>query len=285
MYNYFKFSIRKVFPLLLFFLTNCYVSIAQNYPSDCSEAYQICNLGDYHFPNIRGYGSQENLHLNESKIKETNSIWLQFLVEEEGELEFVIIPDNQEDDIDFVLYQGNKCSSISPLRVMTSGQIIGDEFINDCVGQTGLRNSADDIKENDGCFDAADNFLKSVGLKKGEKYYLFVNNFNSSKGFSILFSGDENLKLIDKCNNSISFVDIKVYPNPAVDKVIISSETKIIDPVEIKVIDLSGRILLKRSFKNMMADKQIDVSDIPSGEYYFQIISKEYTGLKPLVKI
>jgi len=224
MTNATKFCFQRILFLFLFSISISYALDAQKYPSDCFDAYRICALGDYHFANIEGSGSEEDLHLSKTRIKETNSIWLEFTIEQAGDLEFVIVPENQEDDIDFVLYKGDNCSKISPIRVMTSGQIFGAEYFEDCVGQTGLRSDAIDTHEGDGCFDADDNFLKPASLVEGITYYLFINNFNSSEGFSILFSGDDGLEFRNNCENKISLVDIQAYPNPALENITISSE-------------------------------------------------------------
>ncbi len=286
MYYYFNFSMRKAFPILLFLFTNSYISIAQNYPSDCPEAYQICHLGDYHFSNMEGCGIQEDLNLENVEIKETNSIWLQFAVELGGNFEFVIVPENQEDDIDFILYEGDECANLEPIRIMTSGEVIGIEASIACLGQTGLRNSSDDIHESNGCFDFDDNFLKPVRLVKSKSYYLFINNFNSEEGFNILFSGEESLKLIDKCDYKMpSSIDFNIYPNPVLDEITLKSGIIFSNPVEVVMFDLSGKILQRKIFKNMTEERKMDVSNIPSGEYYLRIVSGGYTGLKSLVKI
>ncbi|MEM9546237.1 MAG: T9SS type A sorting domain-containing protein [Bacteroidota bacterium] len=259
--------------------------LSQSFPSDCKEAYTLCKLGDYHFSNIQGIGSDDDLHLERSQITETNSIWLQFTVEQAGDLEFVLVPDNQEDDIDFVLYEGDKCHSKTPLRVMTSGQIFGDAEFQECVGHTGLRFNSTDTKEGDGCFDADDNFLKPATLQSGNRYYLFVNNFDSAKGFSILLSSDNGLTLKDNCKNDLSEVDINAYPIPAMELLTISSETQFNAPVAIIIFDASGKVAFKNTYKNMIAPKQIDVSNFPSGEYYIRMVSDGYKGLKSIIKI
>lgn len=287
MHYYFKVFLGKAIPLLLFLTINNNVLQAQNYPSDCSQALNICQLGDYYFADIKGEGIQENLHLTESQIKETNSIWLQFEVLSQGDLDFVIIPENRENDFDFVLYEGETCSDLSPLRIMTSGQIFGEESTIECLGQTGLRDKSYDESESDGCFDFDDNFLKPVRLKEGKNYYLLINNFNSSEGFSVLFSGDGQLAFLDKCNKGqdVSNFNFDVFPNPVIDRISIRSKVKIKDPVEIVMFDLSGRIILKKEFKDMLTEKQLDVSNFSAGEYYMRIVSTENVGLKSFIKM
>ena len=285
MTNTILFNFRRVLPLFLFLITNYGLLISQDFPSDCKDAYRLCKLGDYYFSDMEGFGSKEDLLIKKSQIRETNSIWLQFTVEQSGDLEFVIVPENQEDDIDFILYQGDKCPNKTPLRVMTSGQIFGDSRFENCVGQTGLRFASTDIHEEDGCFDADDNFLKPASLKSGNTYFLLVNNFDSANGFSILLSSINGLKLQNDCKNDLSIVNINAYPIPAIDLVTISSETQFNTPVEIIIFDAAGKIAFKNTFESMTAPKQIDVSNFPSGEYYIQVVSDGYKGLKSVVKI
>lgn len=273
--------------ILSFYLILVFTSLfAQDNPSNCSEAFQICNLGDYYFSHTEGFGIPEDLNIEQSEIVETNSTWLKFAADKSGSLEFVIVPEDQEDDIDFILYEGDECDDREAVRIMTSGMNIGEPNIFDCLGQTGLRIHSDDLTEAMGCFHQSDNFLKPIVLEEGKQYYLLVNNFNSNKGFTILFSGEESLRLVDHCKQNLpSSIDFEVFPNPAVDEITIRAVTGFTNPVEVIMFDMTGRVFKRVNYESISEESTLDISNIPSGEYYLRIASKEHSGLKSIIKI
>ena len=71
--------------------------------------------------------------------------------------------------------------------------------------------------------------------------------------------------------------EIKTYPNPTSNQLIIDSEQKI---NEISIIDITGKTL-KVYTTNLNA---INVSDLPSGIYFIKLITNEKTITKKLVK-
>ena len=71
--------------------------------------------------------------------------------------------------------------------------------------------------------------------------------------------------------------DINVYPNPAKETVFIENNHQQIN--QIQVIDISGKQL--KTFKNLK--NQVDVSELPSGVYFFKIYSEGNTTIKKVI--
>ncbi len=76
-----------------------------------------------------------------------------------------------------------------------------------------------------------------------------------------------------------SLADLKIYPNPAQNKLFIQSATNDFDSVSIS--DINGRII--NSLKNLVSN-EIDVSALNSGMYFITIISSEGKITKKFIK-
>lgn len=255
--------------------------------NDCSDAYNICALTDYHFPDMAPGYEMDNVALEQSNFKETNSLWMKLTARRAGVLDFVIVPDNDKDDIDFVLYEAKEqsCNSKLPIRVMTSGITYGKlRSSSTCLGQTGLQYFSSDMEEKDGCNSIDDNFLKPVQLEEDQSYYLLVNNYDSNSGFTILFNGDGILELEDYCNNDIEEVSFYLYPNPTVDEINISSSIVLDVMTHVKIYDNIGRLVRSNVVKSFTDLHTFDISGLPSGKYMVHIQYHDEISLKSFVK-
>ena len=255
---------------------------------DCQNAYKICELQDYHVTELSKSENQENLGLTHSNMKETYSYWYEFEVKQAGLLEFTIVPDMNEDDIDFVLYESEMaCNNKKPLRIMTTGNTIGKKESISCIGNTGLRKLSKDTAEGDGCNYPDDNYLKPALLNEGYTYFLLVNNYNSSEGFTILFEGDKSLELSNTCNsttsNDSSKLSVNIFPNPTTDYLKVRSDNVIRD-MNLKVFDMSGKLFHTNVQKNFSGSMEIEVSEYTSGQYYVKIESGTNSFLRSFVK-
>jgi heat shock protein HslJ len=76
-----------------------------------------------------------------------------------------------------------------------------------------------------------------------------------------------------------SLADLRIYPNPAQNKIIIQSATNNFDSVSIS--DINGRIV--SSSKNL-ASNEIDVSNLKTGMYFITITSSEGSITKKFIK-
>ncbi len=64
---------------------------------------------------------------------------------------------------------------------------------------------------------------------------------------------------------------IMVYPNPATDKIRIGSRNTINGPYTIHIRDISGKIVLELSGRDLLADLELSVSSISEGIYFVQL--------------
>lgn len=80
-------------------------------------------------------------------------------------------------------------------------------------------------------------------------------------------------------NNTYAGNEFTIFPNPLTDNILrIRNNTNSI-PIQIQIIDINGRIL-----EQLPADQQVfDVSDLPQGMYYIQILQKEGVYSAPFV--
>jgi len=109
--------------------------------------------------------------------------WYKFKIEKDGILLFDIIPIEQKDNYDFILYKiesANYCSDISngKLEPIVSNMERNDPAI---YGMTGL--SVTGIPES---------YSKGVEVVKGDQYILVLNNMYKGKGHTLVFKYLEN---------------------------------------------------------------------------------------------
>ena len=88
-----------------------------------------------------------------------------------------------------------------------------------------------------------------------------------------------------KVNSNIQFT---LFPNPATDKIYIHSGNSHINQVELKIIDVSGRNILRKSTISFDKDMKIELntSELREGVYFIQILTPDYrTSVMKFVKI
>lgn len=129
-------------------------------------------------------------------VDEVQSTWLRWTVKDPGSLTFTITPLDQDDDIDWALYElpngVNNCSEKEMIRYNISGRNTGGERSTwlPCTGATGTREDDEDIGENCGCQEGDNNFSGAPDLEAGKSYTLVIFNFSQSgNGYSISFGG------------------------------------------------------------------------------------------------
>jgi hypothetical protein len=89
------------------------------------------------------------------------------------------------------------------------------------------------------------------------------------------------------CRNGIvldeGFKSVRVYPNPASQKIHFEW-IGTASPETVTMLDLQGNIVLSFSY-NSLVDNQIDVSDLPSGNYGMRIVFDDKTIAKRLITV
>jgi outer membrane protein OmpA-like peptidoglycan-associated protein len=162
---------------------------------DCKKARVITLNGNSTIGKTiapKGAGEVKEISLAKQKTnyafeKEHNSAWYKLIVNVAGELTMYVIPTKADDDYDFMLFKAAKnnfCDSlqthkISPIRACISRD---KEELN---GKTGLNFKSTSELVNHGVGSA---YCKSLPVKKGEIYYLALDNvYEKGDGHTLEF--------------------------------------------------------------------------------------------------
>lgn len=265
---------------------------------DCKNAFPICELKTYHFGQMQGGGTVSESPTKsacfDQNFKETNSFWLKWKADNAGTLTFVINPNQDEDDFDFILFKRSKndCNALEEVRCMAAGESIGDEDaqLNErCKGRTGLSFSSVDEFESQGCKFSSDNFLKMLHVEKGEEYVLLVNNYVSQQGYSITFEGNTAFQKYNDCeilsiNEPLMIVNL--YPNPAINSVNIEFLAQKDENMEVDIMDITGKNyhhfdILPEIGKNK---NTFLLTEMAQGSYLLRIRQGKFTTVRQFIK-
>lgn len=74
---------------------------------------------------------------------------------------------------------------------------------------------------------------------------------------------------VNKINPSTG---IRLYPNPAFDKIHIDLQSPNIDQVNLKIFDVRGELMEEKTFQNHI-NTSIDIAHLPAGIYFFEILA------------
>lgn len=193
---------------------------------DCDKATLLCDKSSFYVESLVGFGNKEDLSKTCMR-EEYASVWYKWICEKPGTLTFDLTPNNDGDDLDFVVYKLpggiDDCSNKEVVRCMASGETEGQPPSQNapCFGPTGLSSNSRDVEELPGCSSGDDNFVAALDMKAGEAYTLVVNNYSQSgSGFEIEFGGtgtfrgpkaDFEIKTVDAgefaCDKEIKFTD------------------------------------------------------------------------------
>lgn len=163
---------------------------------DCPTAIPLCDKRPFNVQAVAGPGMDPS-ELDEAPCfvgvgSETNSTWYAFTAANTGTLEFRLTPNNEGDDLDFIVYQlpngMGDCTGKIVERCMAAGDIIST---SPCMGPTGLNAASTAIEHGPGCLVPDDNnFLRFLDVQAGNTYALVINNFTSSgNGFQLEWGG------------------------------------------------------------------------------------------------
>lgn len=170
---------------------------------DCPTAVLLCDKSSFAVEFLIG-GGNDNTEIQGASClvncgggtEETASTWYKWTCKDPGTLAFTLLPNNPNDDLDFIVYRLpngiDNCSGKEELACMASGENVGaplSEWVN-CTGATGLSLTDPDTGEECGCQTGNNNFVRAIDMVAGESYALVVNNFTASNsGFSITWGG------------------------------------------------------------------------------------------------
>lgn len=282
-------------------------SINQLLTADCAGAIHLCNKDLVSVSNLPSFGSKDseltdNISYGSKQFFETNSIWFKWKIAQEGTLSFTIIPSEETDDLDFVLFRSKNgditCENLEQVRCMRAGPLLGEtgQLLSGCTGATGLNDLANEVNQPIGCALNADNFLRSVDVKSGEVYTLLVNNFRSSNGFALGFGGSSTFESdFGNCSVYVGATDIhgttgftisSIRPNPATENINIDIKSDASGDVLMQIISMNGIILSTESsfLKEGLNNWPISTRTLPSGIYFIKISTPTYTGIARFLK-
>ncbi len=176
-----------LFPAIAAIGQNSYLIKPEN--ADCSKPVEIKDtiFGPTNAP--AGYGSLMEIDGDKTSLynfeKEHNTCWYFFKARYDAQLEIEIIPVNINDDYDFVLYRYNGktfCSDVAEKKIKPVRTCISRNDKN-LGSRTGLSKQAADEYIHSG---PGASFSRSIQVKKGEIYYLVVDNvYPNGKGHTI----------------------------------------------------------------------------------------------------
>ncbi|MBK8924058.1 MAG: T9SS type A sorting domain-containing protein [Saprospirales bacterium] len=284
----------------------CYPLWSQSSNADCSHAAFLCNKQAVVVETLEDAGA--DLHevgptgCLKEPFPESNSAWFKWTVRESGTLDFTILPLDEQDDIDFVVYRlpgsSDNCLEKEELRCMLAGRILGEEKAKDlpCTGATGLRAGAGKFAEGKGCADGAGNYLASLDVHAGVSYALFVNNFHSARGFLLEFFGSCTFQeSAGPCGVTSdapvlhNFGDIAVSPvrpNPATDEARISLRSAGAFTGSMLLVDVQGRIMEQRPVSILPGENEfvLKVAHLSTGVYFIKMRIGDHAYLSRFYK-
>ena len=158
--------------------------------SDCNNAITIKDTiynADNYPPNGSGSVLEfkgNNLYNKYFFQKEHNTVWYKFTVPENSYFTMDIIPVSYRDDYDFLVYKysENLCNNIVSENIKPIRTNISRNNIK-IAGKTGLSSNAKEDYVHAG---PGDSYSRGVNVKKGEVYYIVLDNvYDNGKGHKI----------------------------------------------------------------------------------------------------
>jgi outer membrane protein OmpA-like peptidoglycan-associated protein len=219
--------------------------------ADCKKAIEIKDtvFGPTNAPG--GYGSVMEISGDKSSLyafeKEHNTCWYYFKGKNDCLLEIEIIPEKINDDYDFVLYKYSGktfCQDVTDKKVNPVRTCISR---NDKTNgsKTGLSKQAPDEYIHSG---PGASYSKSIFIKKGEVYYLCVDNvYPNGGGHTIILHYSDCAK-----PSVVKQTDSKITNNSK------SAKTKD-TPLQIMVVDKDTQLSIKANIK--IFDKKLRTTE------------------------
>lgn len=287
--------------------------IAQISHSDCGTAFMVCSHDAIAIEELPGAGNiQElnNINCSNLNANETNSVWFKWKIETAGDLGFTILPVDENSDIDFVLYRMtdalNNCEAKEEIRCMASGENRGTKIGTsqyNCLGATGLSYISEDLSEKAGCSSEDDNFLSTINTLDGESYALVVNNYYSTKGFIIEFTGaatfnskiedcevdvEQSVSIQDIHENKLVFGDL--YPNPANNVITLgvkNNTSNTYGNARSILVNTKGQVVKEKGFDLGIGETKISMAldELPTGTYFIKTEIENNIHIARFVKI
>ena len=115
---------------------------------------------------------------------------------------------------------------------------------------------------------------------------IITSTFSSHAKSLILTEGfQEKLIVTSVEENSAIPVNIHLYPNPASEVINIHFEAAVKGELLLSLLDFSGRLVRREVVEPSIADKQINLRNIPSGVYILRLTNGSIINIFKVVKL
>lgn len=240
------------------------LSSGQGASADCESAKILCDKSPLVLNELPGSGIIQESAPGDcfpSDFQESNAVWFKWKAADNGTLSFTLLPLNETDDLDFVLYQikgFENCISKSVLRCMAAGPKLGETtgFLQGCTGATGLVSGYTEESQQLGCSKGAANFLSPIELKAGSYYALYIHNYRSSGGILVEWGGSGTFEAIpEQCQSQSTGSTTPIlggnqgeiqfsepFPSPTTDQVSVSIQCTESYSGHLQVIGADGQV-------------------------------------------
>jgi len=193
--------------------------------TDCNSAIEISTTKP--FGPTTAPASQEVDEKTGYFEKVTHQVWYKFIAEKDGKMTFDIVPIDPSDNYDFILFKADKniCKTIKTKKI----QPLRANFArcNPAIeGKTGLAIlEGSDFDNND----PTQSYCKAISVKKGEEYYLALNNiYQLGKGHYIYFKYLKTFavtgKVLDQTNLPVANAEVN-WENMRTEKLMAHTKT------------------------------------------------------------
>lgn len=199
------------------------------------------------------------------------------------------VPDNSEWDTLNNFLGGEMVAGSKMKEVGTTRWNLTDSTVTNSSGFTGVGSgfrgnpSGFSGLKGMGAFWSATQVGTIDNFPRGYRYTLLSvnNNFTSSVavanvGMAIRCIED----LSTNTNSPINNRALKIFPNPALDRISISFKEA--GNYELSIFTMVGEIV----FQNQITDRttHLNISHLPSGSYFIQVTGKDFVGIQKLIK-
>ncbi|WP_171971844.1 T9SS type B sorting domain-containing protein [Mangrovimonas sp. DI 80] len=234
-------------------------------PSDCVNAITICGNGTFN-SNADGYGAEWDLY--GCGNLEHNSVWLKFDIVQDGNLGFILTPDNPsiDEDFDFWLFGPNvsceeikskdaqgqanidplRCSMTNPGELNLTSNLTG-------MNSTSLATHSPPSSGN--------GWVREIGVQPGESYYLIIDRPYDGGGFSIEWTGTAT-------RGTGAFPESPVA-NDIEDQVNCSNNGTAFFDLGQVVSDINSDPNNTVTFYHSLSDATDSINEVPSDQLYF----------------
>lgn len=119
------------------------------------------------------------------------------------------------------------------------------------------------------------------GFQSGVTYYVYVyldsgeDIMESDEGDNLYSVGNTNCTVVGILDPFSQAIDVRIGPNPGNDHTIISVEHTTLDPVEVQVFDLQGRLLrtlANSSSSGASSEFRVDLEGWAAGTYWVKVL-------------